>query len=189
MKRYLLPLLLLAPVQAQHYPTPPAPGYVYALPFNYPTYAGGGNSVSGGGDVYCIQGSDDVVIAITKIGVSATASTSSVVNAEIVLRSSADAGASNPITLAPYDRNSPAPNAVASSFDNAPSQGASIGVVRAAKLAVGSTGNTNNIGNVLFRFDTPLLLRGSSQFACLNISTIGAGASILFQHEHMELPR
>jgi hypothetical protein len=188
--RYLLPLLLFAPVHAQHYPTPPAPGYVYTIPYHgYPTYAGAGTSAAtASGDVYCIQGSDNVVVAVSKIGVSATASSSGAVNAEIILRSSPDVGASNPVILAPYDRNFPVPNAIAVSYDSVPVPGTSIGTVRAAKLAVGTTGNATTIGDVLFRFDSPLLLRGPNEFACLNVSGVGTGASILFEHEHTELP-
>ena len=176
---------------AQQYQPPPAPGYVYALPYaGVPTYAGVGvSTLSVAGDVYCVSGSASKNIWITKIGLSATASASSAVTAQVVVRNAADTGAGNVVNVETYDQNNPAPTVVATSYDVAPAinSGASTGPVRIAKVAVGSTGNTTNIGDVVFVFSpSPLVLRGESQFACINVGAVGSGASIAVFHEHIE---
>jgi hypothetical protein len=174
---------------AQHYPPPPAPGYQYSIPYGgFPAYAGVATSaLQTAGDAYCIQGSSNKNIRITKIGISAVATAAIVVQASVILRSTADTGAGNAITAVTYDTTNPAATAVIKSYDTAPTPGTAIGTVRGVKLAVGTPGNTITIGSTLFQFTpSPLLLRGTSQFACVNFSAVGAGASIVVESEHQE---
>jgi hypothetical protein len=174
-----------------YYPPPPAPGYVYTLPYGgYPAYAGAGSSVlTVAGDIYCVGGSDTQNVEITKIGLSSVATGATTVNVSVVVRSSANVGGSpNTVTIGGYDQNKPAATAVAKSYDAVGALGTSIATVRSANIAVGAKGGNNaGIGELLFRFEpSPLLLRGSSQFACINVGAIGAGATTSVFHEHIE---
>jgi hypothetical protein len=171
------------------YPPPPAPGYVYTVPYaGTPTYAGVGvSAATAAGDIYCVGGSATRNIRITKIGISATAASAVAVTVSIILRSTADVGSGTAIVIGAYDQTHAAATAVAKSYDTVPAVGAAIATVRSAKVAVGTTGNSNNIGEMLFEFTpAPLLLRGVSQYACINVSAVGTGASILVFHEHVE---
>ena len=173
-----------------YYPPPPAPGYVYTLPYGgYPTYAGAAvSSATTAGDIYCVQGSATQNVQITKIGMSAIATAAGAITISIIVRSSIDTGGTaNPVTLESYDQNKPAATAVAVSYDVPPTNGAQIAMVRTANVAAGTRGGANEIGNVLFRFEpSPLILRGTSQFACINVSAVGTGAQISVFHEHIE---
>jgi hypothetical protein len=188
-------LLLSSPCFAQqgnpHYPPPPAPGYVYVLPYGgFAAYAGAGTSaLAVAGDVYCVQGSASQNVQITKIGISALATAANTVNVSVVVRSSANVGGSpSNVSIESYDQNNAAATAVATSYDAAGTLGAPIATVRSANVVVGAKGSSNvAIGEILFRFEpSPLLLRGTSQFACINVSAVGAGASISVFHEHIE---
>ena len=175
----------------QSYPPPPAPGYVYALPYGgYPAYAGAGSSaLVVAGDIYCVRGSDTQNVQITKIGLSSVATGATTVNVSVVVRSSANVGGSpNAVTIGAYDQNKPAATASATSYDTAGALGTPVATVRSANIAVGAKGGNNaGIGELLFRFEpSPLLLRGSSQFACINVGAIGAGATTSVFHEHVE---
>ena len=174
-----------------HYPPPPAPGYVYVLPYGgYAAYAGAGTSaLTVAGDVYCVQGSASQNVQVTKIGISAIATAGSTVNVSVVVRSSANVGGSpHNVSIESYDQNNPPATAGATSYDTAGTPGAAIATVRSANVAVGAKGSSNiAIGEILFRFEpSPLLLRGTSQFACINVSAVGSGASISVFHEHIE---
>jgi hypothetical protein len=190
MRKALLALLLLAgPAGAQQFPPSPGPGYSFVIPYGgYPTYVAVGTSaLATAGDVFCIRGSATRNVRIHKIGVSATATSAAVATVSIVLRSTANTGTSTPITLVALDQVNPAATAVAVSYDTAPTLGTTIGSVRAAKLAVGTTGNSNTVGFYLFVFEpSPILLRGVLQSACVNLTAVGAGASIVIETEHQE---
>jgi hypothetical protein len=191
----LSPLLIASSALAQsttpYYPPPPAPGYVYALPYGgYPTYAAAGvSALAAAGDVYCVQGSDTQNVQITKIGISALATAANTVGVSVIVRSSANIGGSpNNVAIESYDQNKPAATATATSYDTAGVVGTAIATVRNANVVVGAKGSSNTaIGEILFRFEpSPLLLRGSSQFACINVGAIGGGASTSVFHEHIE---
>ena len=195
-KAAIVPFVLLSlPASAQqanpHYPPPPAPGYVYTIPYSgHAAYAAAGTStLTVAGDIYCVQGSASQNIQITKIGVSAIATAANTVNVSVIVRSSADTGGTpSNVSIESYDQTNPAATAVATSYATAPTLGNVIGTVRSANVVVGAKGSsTASIGEILFRFEpSPLLLRGTSQFACINVSAVGAGASISVFHEHIE---
>jgi hypothetical protein len=173
------------------YPPPPAPGYVYVLPYGgYAAYAAAGSSaLAVAGDAYCVGGSASQNVQITKIGISAVATGATTVLVSVIVRSGANTGgSSNSVSIESYDQNKPAATATATSYDALSVPGGVIGTVRAANVVVGAKGSSNvAIGEVLFRFEpSPLILRGTSQFACINVSAVGAGAQISVFHEHVE---
>src|SRR6516162_4519837 len=78
----------------QPFPPPPAPGYVYTLPYGgYAAYAAAGSSaLAVAGDAYCVGGSASQNIQITKIGISAVATGATTVLVSVVVRSAANTG-------------------------------------------------------------------------------------------------
>ena len=193
-KALLASVFILCPsftMAQQQFPPPPAPGYVYTLPYGgYAAYAAAGNSaLAVAGDAYCVGGSASQNIQITKIGISAVATGATTVLVSVIVRSAANTGGSaNVVSIESYDQNKPAATATATSYDALSVPGGVIGTVRAANVVVGAKGSSNvAIGEVLFRFEpSPLILRGTSQFACINVSAVGAGAQISVFHEHVE---
>ena len=206
MKKWLVLLALLAPgcawAQQTHlcYGTPPTCTIVSPttpLPVtgnsNIPTYGAGSTNIAntGAGDVYCIGGSTTKIVRIKGIRVSATASTAAVVSASVVLRSSADSGGtSSALTVVKSDQNNPDATATVTAYSVSPTPGTAIGTIRVRKIAVGTQGNSATISESLFQFtpywDQPIVLRGTSQFACVNVSAAGTGASWAIDHEHTE---
>jgi hypothetical protein len=196
MKIGIVPFVLLLSSSAlaqsftPSYPPPPAPGYVYTLPYGgYPTYAAAATSAAtAAGDIYCVQGSNTQNVQITKIGISAIATAATAVTVSIIVRSSAaTGGTASAVSIESYDQNKPPATATATEYDAIPTPGTQIAVVRSANVAAGTRGGANEIGNILFRFEpSPLILRGTSQFACINVSAVGNGAQINVFHEHVE---
>ena len=180
------------PVLAQSYPPPPAPGYSYNIPYlGYPTYAAVANStLAVAGDAYCIQGSATRDVRVVKIGISGTSTATNVtiITVNVILRSGPNTGPGTPVQVTPNDSISPAATAQVMSYNVAPTPGPAIGTIRAVNLMLGSQGNTTNVGAQLFQFtQQPLILRGPAQFACVNISAAGAGASLVIESEHVEV--
>ena len=67
------------------------------------------------------------------------------------------------------------------------SNGNSLDLEAVGAVVSAGIGSNIAIGEILFRFEpSPLLLRGTSQFACINVSAVGSGASISVFHEHIE---
>lgn len=160
---------------------------------NVPTYASAaiGIANTGAGDIYCIAGSATKVVKIKGIRVSATATSTIVIDANVVLRSALDTGGtSTAITVVPQDTSNPAATATVTSYSVSPTPGAAIGTLRSQKLAVGTAGNSANAGLALYQFsvywDQPLILRGAAQNACINVSAAGTGATFDVDHEHTE---
>jgi len=145
------------------------------------------------GDIYCIIGSATKTVKIKGIRVSATATAAIVGDVSIILRSTLDTGgglASVPVVK--MDQNNPAPSATVNSFTSAPTPGTSLGTVRARKLAGSTQGNSASMSEGLFQFsvywDQPIVLRGTTQAACVNVSAFGGGAVFDIDHEHTEEP-
>jgi hypothetical protein len=124
---------------------------------------------------------------------SATATAAIVVDVNAVLRSSAAAGGtpSNP-TIVANDSNNSASTALITAYATAPTPGTAVGTIGSEKTLVSAPSSSNYIGVVRFLFGEsqgsiqPLVLRGASQFLCLNTSALGAGASIDISSIHTE---
>lgn len=143
------------------------------------------------GDIYCIIGSDTKTVEVKGIRVTGVATAAIVGDVSIILRGSLDTGgglASVPVVK--MDQNNPAGTATVNSFTSAPTPGTAIGTVRSRKLAFGTQGNSATTSEGLFQFsvywDQAIVLHGSTQAACVNVSAFGAGASFDIDHEHTE---
>jgi hypothetical protein len=160
---------------------------------NVPTYSAATVALAntGAGDVYCIRGSATKVVKVKGIRVSAIATTGIVGDVQIILRSTAATGGTStaPTLVAADQQNAAATGAVAA-YTVSPTPGTAIGPIRARKIAVGTQGNSVTISEGLFQFspywDQPIILRGITQFACVNVSAFGAGASFDIDHEQTE---
>lgn len=146
---------------------------------------------TGAGDVYCIRGSATKLVKIKGIRVSATATASAVIDATIVLRSAAGTGGTSTSPgIIPHDSTNPASTSLVTAYSVSPTPGTAIGTIRTQKISVGTAGNTAFAGLALYQFttywDQPLILRGTTQYACVNFTAAGAGASINIDHEHTE---
>ena len=158
-----------------------------------PTYSGGtgGLGNTGAGDVYCVTGSPTKIVRVKSMRISAIANAATVVDVIIFKRSTAAAGGTPvAVTATPHDSNNAAPTASITAYSVSPTPGATVGAVRGAKLAVGTQGNANTIGDETFHFDDhydqAIVLRGTSQSVCINVTALGAGASIDIGSEHTE---
>jgi hypothetical protein len=151
---------------------------------NIPTYSGGAQIANtGAGDILCIRGSATKTVRVKAVRISAIASAAIAVDVLLYRRSSAASGGTAvAAALTPSDSLNAAATATLTTYTVSPTPGTTVGVVRAAKLAVGTTGNSNTIGDEIFHFtgywDQPQVLRGTSQFLCVNVSALGTGASI-----------
>src|SRR6516225_4649703 len=76
------------------FPPPPAPGYVYTIPYGgYAAYAGSGlSALAVAGDAYCVGGSASQNVLISKIGISAVATAANTVLVSVIVRSAANTG-------------------------------------------------------------------------------------------------
>lgn len=158
-----------------------------------PTYSASNGDIAntGAGDIYTITGSDTKTVKVKGVRISATATSAAVVNASIILRSSAaSGGTSSTLTVVKHDQDNPAATAVVRSYTVSPTPGTAIGTIRSRKVAVGTQGNSATISEALFQFsvywDQPIVLRGSGQSLCVNVSAAGSGASWCVDHEHTE---
>lgn len=163
-----------------------------------PTYSVGiaGLGVTTSGDVFCIQGSGTKTVKVKGIRVSGTSTGGSVIDAEIVLRSSIDSTTStsgSSQTLVAADPNNNAATATVETWATPPTTvGTSLGVYRAQKVGVLTSSTGANPGLALFQFspywDQPIILRSASQAACVSVSAVGIGGSLDIDEEHTEEP-
>lgn len=160
---------------------------------NINTYSVGTGNLqnTGAGDIYCITGSASKTVKVRAIRISAIANAASAADVIVIKRSSAESGGT-PVVLTPvpHDSANPAATAAVTAYSTSPTPGSAVGGVRGVKLAVGTTGNTNTIGDETFNFAQywaqPIVLRGTSESLCVNITALGTGASIDIGSEHTE---
>ena len=143
------------------------------------------------GDIYCITGSATKTVRIKGIRVSAVATAAIVGDVSVVLRSAANTGGtSSAPTVVKHDQNNPAATATVAAYTVSPTPGAAIGTLRSRKMSVSTSGNNATSSEALFQFsvywDQPVVLRGTTQLACVVVSAFGAGASFDVDHEHTE---
>lgn len=192
----LMPLLVLGgAVVAQVTTQPPStiqPTVITGLS-QVPTYSGAVVSLAntGGSDIYCVTGSDTKLVKITGFSVSPHADGSGIVAVTVVLRSTLNTGgglASVPIVK--MDQLNPAPTAVVNSFTSAPTYGTAIGTIRSIIISMEGTGATGRAGiaptEFPFTWGQPIVLRGSTQEACIHSESIGAGGHWEINHDHTE---
>lgn len=200
MKRIVLSLLLLwaGPVLAQQgvkiqVPTGQGNSYQTTAPTtplpitgvtNIPTYAAANASIAntGAGDVFCIQGSSVKTVKVKRFRVSAIANSAIVVDTILYKRSAIDTGGT-PLTetAVPLDSLNAAASALVKSYSASPLTGTTVGPIRARHIAAGTQGNTATVTEALYDFasyyDQPLVLRGATQAACVNVGALGTGGN------------
>jgi len=156
------------------------------------SYASAGtSSLATVGDAYCVRGSATATVNITAFNVSAIAGGGSAETISLVRRSSADVGAGTPVVASVYDPTSPPATATATVYNTAPTAGALVGTIRSDILMVGNQSGSPAFITHRFQWDYnhPLILRGTSDFLCLNFSSpVGNNAQIVISHEHTEFP-
>lgn len=157
------------------------------------TYSGGTGSLAntGAGDIYCIAGSATKTVAVKAVRISGIANAASVEDVILYKRSSPEVGGTPvAVTATPHDSNNPAATATITAYSASPTPGTTVGAVRGAKLAVATSGNSNTVGDEIFRFteyyDQPIILHGTSELLCVNVTAFGTGASINVGSEHAE---
>ncbi len=191
MKKLALLLLLLAPAGAQAQTFGPVPQV--STTTNIPTYAAGDANIAntGAGDILCISGSSTKTIFISEIHTTATATAAITINVSVIKRSSAASGGT-PVseTVVPLDSNNAAGTATVTGYTVSPTPGTAVGTVEAHKLAIGVQGNTASFSEADMLWgnmsNQALVLRGTSQFACVNVTAAGAGASFAVHVEWTE---
>ena len=165
-------------------------GRIFVSIYQSPTYAGVVTNLSrsADGDVYCVQGSASRDIRIRAIKISGVGNTSGTDTVQVIMRSAANIPAGTPVAITAYDQNSAAPTAQAFSYAAPPATtGAAIGVLRGDKLLIGNSNGSAQFAPIRLEFQNqPLILHGTSQFACVNITGIGFSTSYIVEHEHTE---
>jgi hypothetical protein len=139
-------------------------------------------------DIFRISGSATKTVYIKKIRVSATANATQGNNIAIVKRSAANTGGTSVAsTLVPLDSTSAASTASAVHYTAAPTSGASVGTVRAAKFVIPTITSLYN-PQVIFEFNennsNPMVLNGTAQGLGIILNTApGAGNNFLINIE------
>lgn len=158
-----------------------------------PTYAGTVTALSNvaASDIYCVTGSDTKVVKVTGFCINAGADNASIINVTVVLRSALNSGGGMAeVPIVKFDQLNPAPTAKAYSFTSAPTAGAAIGTVRSYKYILEGTNQAGRTcqGATVFprNYGQPIVLRGSTQQACINSSALGAGGNWNIVHDHTE---
>lgn len=158
-----------------------------------PTYRTATTAIAntGAGDLYCISGSATKTVHVLRMRISAIASAAIAIDATVVKRSSAPSGGTPvAMTMVPNDSLNAAATAVGTAFSASPTPGAAVGTIAARKLAIGTQGNSNTIGDEAFDFTIDygqaVVLRGTSQQLCLNVTAAGTGASYNVGSTHTE---
>ena len=143
------------------------------------------------GDNFIIQGAGTKTLRILRIAVSGFLTTGAACNVVAVRRSTASVGgtAGTLDTLFKFDTNNVAPTATVTAFTAAPTAGTSAGIVRRENAFFPS----NLVGQPLvWDFSTrngqAIVLRGTSDFLAINLSSpaAGAGSSINISVEWTE---
>ena len=179
MRRLLLGILALLAVTPALAQVPQV-----SIATNIPTYGAGDVNIAniGAGDIFCIYGSATKTIAISRVHITATATSAIVVNEAVIKRSSVASGGT-PVaeTAVPLDSNNIAATATVTGYTVSPTPGTTVGTVVAHKLAIGVQGNTAAASEAAHDFgylsDQPIILHGVAQGLCVNSSAAGAGAS------------
>lgn len=130
------------------------------------------------GDIFQMTGSATKTVKLTRILLSANSGTAAQAHFTLVRRSSADsAGTAVALTIVPNDSGNPTVSAVVTGYSAAPTQGTTVGTLRAFYLPAPITAGAGG-GILELKFDGSAqqpTLRGTSQFFAL---TISAGATI-----------
>lgn len=159
---------------------------------NIPTYSAAADIANtGAGIVYCIQGSATKVVRVKGIRISAFASAALVTDTNINRYSTGPSGGVAVTgTIVPNDTNNAAATAVVTSYTTSPTAGNLVGTVRHQHIAAGTQGNTAQSDVALYQFsvywDQPMVLRGTSQYLCVNNGALGTGGVWTVDHEHTE---
>lgn len=129
-------------------------------------------------DIFTVQGSATKTIKITSIIISGTTTAGSglSVSCTLVRRSTANTGGVTATpAIVPHDSTSPAATAIVRNYtSNATALGTSIGNIAAERITINTAGAINN--NIYYeyqtRFDQGIVLRGTSEFLCINFGGI-----------------
>lgn len=149
---------------------------------NIPSYAAADAAIAntGAGNILCLYGSATKTIYINVIHATASATSATEANASVIKYSTAQSGGT-PVaeTVVPLDSSNAAGTAVATAYSVSPTPGTAVGTVGVHKIAIGVQGNTANTTEALWEYgirsDQALVLRGTSQGACINVSAAGSG--------------
>lgn len=156
-----------------------------SLTTNVPTYAAAVSTLAntGTGDLACIYGSATKTVFVSVAHMTGTATAAIVVPITVNKYSTAASGGTgSAMTEVPLDSTNKAATATVTSYTVSPTSGTLVGPVGSHKIAVGVQGNTATVTDGLFEYgirsDQALVLHGTSEGACLNLSVAGgAGAS------------
>ena len=146
---------------------------------------------TGAGDVFCLAGSATKTVRLSRIHVSATASSAIVVNVSVIKRSTLDTGGT-PVaeTEVPLDSGNPAATATATGYTVSPTAGTAVGPIDARKVAIGVQGNTATVTEAFFTYgdagQQSVELYGVNENVCVNVGAAGTGASWAIYFEWTE---
>ncbi len=151
---------------------------------NIPSYAAGSTAVAntGAGNLLCIYGSATKTIYVNVAHATAIATAAIEVPVSIIKYSTAPSGGTgSALTNVPLDSNNAAATATVTAYTVSPTPGTAVGTVGAHIVAVGVQGNTASNTEALWEYgiraDQALVLRGTTQGACINVGAAGAGGS------------
>lgn len=131
-------------------------------------------------DIFTISGSSSKTIRILRVGISATQTTSSIINVNLLKRSTANSGGtSTTLTAVPNDSNNISATATVRSYTaNPASLGSSVGNIRNIKLTIpvpAIGGNDSSQGELVENFGNhpgqALVLRGTGETFSINLNS------------------
>ncbi len=145
------------------------------------TYSASYKALAGvAGDLFTLTGSASKTIKLVRIEISGIATTAATPDVSLEKRSTADSGgtAVTAATIAPYDSTQAAATATVAAYSAAPTQGTSVGILKASKLACPLAGGAS--GLVAWDFTNtgkaPVLRGTTQQFAVVQSATLTGGS-------------
>jgi len=157
------------------------------------TYSAADVSIAntGAGDVWCVSGSATKTVYLLQVHLSGLATSAIVADVSVIKRSTADTGGTAIAeTAVPHDSTNVAATASVKAYSVSPTAGTAVGSIMAHKIALGVQGNTATTTEAFFKYgdqgQQPIILHGTAENVCVNVSAPGAGGSWAIYSEWME---
>lgn len=126
-------------------------------------------------DFFSITGSASKTIKVKRIELSFTSNitlgASQTLEVQLAKRSTANSsGTSTTPTVVPHDSSDAAGTAVVRAYTANPTLGTLVGILRALKFTSNSVNTTNPVLKVVWEFERPVVLRGTSEVLAVNLN-------------------
>lgn len=137
-------------------------------------------------DNFVLPGNATNTVIMTRLTLTCTETTASIINVEVIKRSSADTGGTSAtFTIPPTDSNfAAAVSAPLSYTGTGPTAGSSVGDLDNAQVGCGTA--TNNFNDIYVYLGGPVILRGTAQQVAINLGGAITGGNITVTVEWIE---